>query len=210
PAPSYAFRYTPLLAVGGTEFYNRYRFTVYPRMELSIDPSGITLGEEKVFFAHGLAEAARLHKEGKKVIWFPPAEGKLEGTYCTDFWCYPMFRSISESMNRPLPVGTMGCLIEKDHPALAAFPTEIYSTPEWFEIVMHSHCEELTGEEAAIVRVIDNPDRAKNFGLLYEIQTETGTLLVCTARLWEAAEKPEVRRFAESLFRYLTKTEESL
>lgn len=210
PERSEAVRYTLRLAVKGTEFYNRYRFTVYPRMELSIDPSGITLKEEKVFFAHGLAEAARLHKEGKKVICIPPSEGKLEGTYCTDFWCYPMFRSISESMNRPLPVGTMGCLIAADHPALAYFPTETYSTPEWFEIVMHSHCEELTGEEAAIVRVIDNPDRAKNFGLLYEIQTETGTLLVCTARLWEAAEKPEVRRFAESLFRYLTKTEESL
>lgn len=201
---SEAIRYTLRLAVKGTEICNRYRFTVYPRTGLLIDASGITSGEKKVFFAHSLAEAARLHKEGKKAIWFPPAEGKLEGTYCTDFWCYPMFRSISESMNRPLPVGTMGCLIEKDHPALADFPTETYSTPEWYELVTHSHCEELDGSEAAIVRVIDNPDRAKNFGLLYETKTETGTLLVCTARLWEAAEKPEVRRFAESLFRYVT------
>lgn len=29
-------------------------------------------------------------------------------------------------------------------------------------------------------------------------------------RLWEAAEKPEARRFAESLFRNLTKKERSL
>ncbi len=210
PERSGAVRYTLRLAVGGTEYYNRYRFTVYPRAELSIDPSGITAGGEKVFFAHGLTEAARLRQEGKKVICIPPAEGKLEGTYCTDFWCYPMFRSISESMNRPLPVGTMGCLIAADHPALAGFPTETYSTPEWFEIVMHSHCEELSGNETAIVRVIDNPDRAKNFGLLYETRIETGTLLVCTARLWEIAEKPEARQLAESLFRYLTRKENSL
>lgn len=204
PARSEAVRYTLRLTVGETEIYNTYRFTVYPETAVTVDRSGIAAGEEKVFFAHDFGEAERLRREKKRVIFVPPTEGKLEGTYCTDFWCYPMFRSISESMNRPLPVGTMGCLIEKDHPALADFPTEIYSTPEWYEIVTHSHCEELDGSETAIVRVIDNPDRAKNLGLLYEIQTETGTLLVCTARLWEAADKPEVRQLAGSLFRYLT------
>lgn len=210
PPRSGAARYTLRLSVGGTEYYNTYRFTVYSQTALSIDRSGISSGAEKVFFAHGTAEAIRLQKEGKRTILIPPAEGKLAGTYCTDFWCYPMFRSISESMNRPLPVGTMGCLIAAEHPALADFPTETYSTPEWYEIVTHSHCEELTGEESAIVRVIDNPDRAKNFGLLYETRTEAGRLLVCTARLWETAEKPEARQLARSLFRYLTEKENRL
>ena len=65
---------------------------------------------------------------------------KIEGFYCTDFWCYPMFRDICEWMKKPVAVGTMGLLIQKDHPALASFPAHKYSTPQWYKIVSHCDC----------------------------------------------------------------------
>ena len=121
----------------------------------------------------------------------------MEGTYCTDFWNYPMFRSISESMNRKVPVGTLGLYIEKDHDMLKNFACEKYSTPQWYQLVMHSHCAVLDGKEDVeiIVQPIDNVERCHKLGMLYY----QGEMLVCTARLWEIAEHPEVKAFAKAL-----------
>lgn len=84
-------------------------------------------------------------------------EYTIPGTYCTDFWCYPMFASISESMNRPKPVGTMGLYIQSEHPALAEFVTEEYETPQWWDIITDAKAAILDGTDIEpIVWVIDN------------------------------------------------------
>ena len=41
-------------------------------------------------------------------------------------------------MGKPIPVGTMGLLINDKHPALMNFPCEFYSTPQWWDIIMNS------------------------------------------------------------------------
>ena len=115
-----------------------------------------------------------------------------------------MFRSISESMNKPLPIGTMGLLIDSRSSFLASFPSETHSTPQWFNIVMHSHSENLDGTDIIPdVWVIDNPARAEKLGLLYRIKTGFGELPVCTSRLWEIADEPEVKWFARSIIESL-------
>ena len=61
---------------------------------------------------------------------------------------------------------------------------------------MHSHCANLDGTEIIPdVWVIDNPLRASRLALLYR---ENGAC-ICTSRLWEIADRPEVRHFAASL-----------
>jgi hypothetical protein len=110
----------------------------------------------------------------------------IEGTYCTDFWCYPMFRSISESMGKEIPVGTLGLLIDNTHPALAQFPCETYSTPQWYEIVTASRSTILDDTDIRpIVQTIDNFERNHRLGLLYEeyLAAEDATLLICTSDL---------------------------
>ena len=63
-------------------------------------------------------EAKELLAQGKHVLYLPEEVAEsLEGFYCTDFWCYPMFRDICNWMKKPVAVGTMGLLIQKDHPA---------------------------------------------------------------------------------------------
>lgn len=98
--------------------------------------------------------------EGRKVLFFCTGireEYTIPGTYCTDFWCYPMFASISESMNRPKPVGTMGLYIQSEHPALAEFVTEEYETPQWWDIITDAKAAILDGTDIEpIVWVIDN------------------------------------------------------
>ena len=167
---------------------------------MNITEEKIVCGEKIIKIAHNKDAAEKMIKAGEKVVYVPSADDKLPGTYCTDFWCYPMFRSISESMNKPVPVGTMGLLIDRQNKLLKEFPTNEHSEPQWFNIVMHSHCEDLDGTEIIpTVWVIDNPDRAKKLGLLYEIGNENGKITVCTSRLWEIADKPEVKWFAKSL-----------
>jgi hypothetical protein len=135
------------------------------------------------------AQARDLAKTHKRVLLFLSDEenaDSIEGTYCTDFWCYPMFRSISESMEKEIPVGTLGLLIDKAHPALAQFPSETYSTPQWYSIVTASRSTILDDTNIRpIVQTIDNFERNHRLGLLYEQTLDDlgATLLICTSDL---------------------------
>ena len=121
--------------------------------------------------------------EGRKVLFFGTGirdAYAMIGTYCTDFWCYPMFASISESMNRPKPVGTMGLYIRSEHPALAEFVTEEYETPQWWDIVTEEKNAILDGTDIEpIVWVIDNFARNHRLGLIYEAKVDNGSVLFC-------------------------------
>jgi hypothetical protein len=196
-------RYKLTLSVEGTDITNNYEFIVYPDIDIRITDKEIFFAASSVKIVREPGEAEELMRSGEKVIYVPYEENKLPGTYCTDFWCYPMFRSISESMNKPVPIGTMGLLNDTESKLLASFPCSDHTEPQWFNIVMHSHCENLEGTDIVpTVWEIDNPDRSGKFGLLYELPTASGKLTVCTSRLWEIADKPEVKWFAKSLFEY--------
>lgn len=144
---------------------------------------------------------------GESVLFLPetlPEEKSVEGTYCTDFWNYPMFKSISESMNKPLPVGTLGILAETSHPALEKFPTLEYSTPQWYDVVTDSRAAVLDGSGIdPIVRVIDNCERNHSLGLIFEAKAGDGRLLVCTGRLSRKDSLP-CRCLLESLAGYVS------
>lgn len=196
--------YKLTLCAEKTDIRNTYEFTVFPDIDITITGERISYSDKTVKISRTIEEAQNCLEKGIRTVYIPDAKDKLQGTYCTDFWCYPMFRSISESMNKPLPVGTMGLLPDSKSGLLAAFPSEEHTTPQWFNIVMHSHCENLDGTDIIPdVWVIDNPARAEKLGLLYRIKTGFGELTVCTSRLWEIADEPEVKWFAKSLVDYI-------
>lgn len=146
--------------------------------------------------------------EGKSVLFIPKdlnVENSIEGFYCTDFWNYPMFRSISESMKKPVPTGTLGLLIDKKHPALADFPTESYSTAQWYDIVSNSRTAILDGTGIEpIVRTIDNCERNHSLGTVFEVKTGGGKLLVCTAALDEQKNSLPCQALLKSLTEYIS------
>ena len=113
-----------------------------------------------------------------------------------------MFSKISESLGRKLPVGTLGLFIRENN-YLDRFVHDYYSTPGWYNIVMHSHAMELKPDEQVemVAEVIDNPVRAKRRALLYV----KDDIPVCSSRLWEIADKPEVKAFANSLLHSICK-----
>lgn len=128
-----------------------------------------------------LAEALR---QGRRVLYLgAPARG-IQAEYCTDFWCYPMFASISEQMGKEKPVGTLGLCIDPKHPALALFPCETYTTPPWWSILQGAQLGILDDAGLRpIVWGIDNFARNHRLGLLYECRVGEGSVLICHAPL---------------------------
>jgi hypothetical protein len=203
PDVSAMTKVTLSLAVAGTDIAQSYDLWIYPNGVIA-DMSGLHL------FDTLSEEAVALLERGENVLLMPkPAEVQqhtIEGTYCTDFWCYPMFRSISESMNKPVPVGTLGLLIDQAHPALEAFPSESHSTYPWWSIVMNSRSfilDDMPKELQPIVQTIDNFERNHKLGLLFECRVGKGSLLVCALDRGSVTSTPEGRQFMHSLARYV-------
>ncbi len=170
---------------------NTYPLWVFPRYDVEITREGIVMGEKRVAFVHSIQEAKA---STVPAIVIPDSKGKLPATYASDFWCYPMFRSISESMGKPLPIGTLGLCIDGQHPWLKAFAREDYTTPAWYRLIPIAHCEQADVSEP-IVQMIDNTERCQRLCLLWE---EEGVPHM-TFRLWEDAADITVRAFAASL-----------
>lgn len=185
------------ISVNG-EAQNDYTIYIYPDIDLKISENRISYDGKSLEITSDIENAK---KTG--ALYIPRLdENSLPGEYCTDFWCYGMFRSISESMGKPVPTGTLGLLINDDSDLLSEFPCTYHTTPQWYNIVTHSRCADLdgTGIEPD-VWVIDNPERSKRLGLLYR----RDGVVCCTSRLWEIPDHPEVKWFAKSILDTLTK-----
>ncbi len=200
---------------------NHYPIWVFPEYDIEITEAGIVMGDKRVAFVKSIKEA---RASAVPAIVIPDAAGKLPATYASDFWCYPMFRSISESMGKPLPIGTLGLCIDAQHPLVSRFAQEDYTTPAWYRLIQTAHCENVECP-SPVVQMIDNTERCKRLCLLWEENSHeversstsdsdclqspgvAGTQLYAegrpiphmTFRLWEDAEDVSVRAFAVAL-----------
>lgn len=172
---------------------NHYPIWLIPPIDIRITREGIEKDGRMVAFVS--AE----EKADDAAIVVPSAEGQLPAEYCTDFWCYPMFRSISESMGKPVPVGTMGLSIDTASPLLKRFAQEDYTTPVWYAILQTAYVQRLPADIRPAVQMIDNTERCARLGILYQ---QDGVWHL-TARLWEKPDDPTVRALAWSLWEAL-------
>lgn len=172
---------------------NHYPIWLIPQVDIRITREGIEKDGRMVTFVSAEEKA-----DGAAIV-VPSAEGQLPAEYCTDFWCYPMFRSISESMGKPVPVGTMGLSIDTASPLLKRFAQEDYTTPVWYAILQTAHVQRLPADIRPAVQMIDNTERCARLGILYQ---QDGVWHL-TARLWEKPNDPAVRALAWSLWEAL-------
>jgi len=175
---------------------NHYPIWVFLHHDVEITREGIAMGDKRVAFVHTIEEAKR---SALPAIVIPSAEGKLPATYASDFWCYPMFRSISESMGKPLPIGTLGLCVDAQHPWVSRFVQEDCTTPAWYHLIQTAHCEHVDCATPA-VQMIDNTERCQRLCLLWE---QEGVPHM-TFRLWEDGADISVRAFAAALVEALT------
>ncbi len=191
------------LALEETDVKNHYDLAVIPSVK------NVDLAGAYIFDNADSKEALSLLEQGKTILIVPDLaklEKSIEGFYCQDFWCYHMFALISRMMNKPEPVGTMGLLIDNEHPALSEFRCEKYSTPIWWDIVQNSRSEILDDcaeGKNVIVRTIDNFERNHNLALLYEYSKSGGKVVVCNCDFEKLSETPEGRLFIKSIVDYV-------
>ena len=122
------------------------------------------MGSRRLAFVSSAEEAA---SAGVPAVVIPDAAGKLPAEYASDFWCYAMFRAISESMGKPVPVGTMGLCIRSGHPWLRHFTREAWTVPAWYSILRTAHCESISCPDP-VVQMIDNTERCQRLGILWQ------------------------------------------
>lgn len=197
------------LALEGSDTENRYTLWIYPAS--SHEP----VTASKTYVTHRMDEAAlRLLQEGGRVLLFPPkaslADTMIVGPLMqTDYWNYKMFKGICEWVKKPVSPGTLGLLIDADHPVFHTFPTLFHTDWQWFPIVKNSYplrkecLPAVLGftpdETQIIVQAIDNVERNYELGLLFSCRVGVGTLLVCMSNLTTQGNYVESRQFLQSL-----------
>lgn len=194
---------------------NEWQLTVFPERKegFGVIRTRLTSKNSPVQITDSVSEAKELLKNGARVLLLTgrlDEKKSIKGFYCTDFWNYHMFNSISLSMGRQVPVGTMGLDMDPEHPVAKAMFSEGYSTPQWYMPVTHCDLAVLDGMPKGyqpILQMIDNVDRNHRLGLLYEAKVDGGSLLICTVRFEEAPEDPAMIRLFQAITDYAASTE---
>lgn len=190
------------LSIENTDIGNSYSIWVYPK-------DGSTYLSASCI-STSFSDAMERLSSGESVLYLPKEaeiKSSLPGFYCSDFWCYPMFRSISEWMKKEIPVGTMGLVIHNRHKSLKHFSSKTYSTKPWWNLIQNSRAiilDELPKSYFPIVQTIDNFERNHKLGTLFECKTAKGKLLVCTIDFSKIMEKPEAKQLLSSLTGYVS------
>lgn len=191
------------LSIAGTPYMNEYPLWIYP------EKKEIQTRQFAVVHTMDDQTLSKLEK-GERVLWFPDVERypdvTVGGLFQTDYWNYRMFKSVCEGMNKPVSPGTMGLLIDTQHPIFEDFPTDYHTNWQWFAMIKAS-CpliiDRLPDNYRPIVQVIDNIERNHQLGMIMEFAVGTGKLLICMADLEKMENYPEVSQLYAGIIHYM-------
>ncbi|MDR0835660.1 MAG: beta-glycosidase, partial [Tannerella sp.] len=192
------------LKIKGAETQNTYPLWIYPdNRELSIPDNILVTAKLDT-------KAQETLKKGGKVLWFPDHKEyesiTVGGLFQTDYWNYRMFKTISESIGKPVSPGTMGILTKPEHPLFSLFPTDFHTNWQWFIILKNSRpaiLDKTPNDYTPIVQVIDNIERNHKLGLIMECSVESGKLIICMSNLPEIQQYPEAKQLYRSILSYM-------
>lgn len=196
PAPR---AYKLELKVRGTAFANDWDLWVYPASLTQPAQSEVLVTSQFDSSAQEQLRAGRkvlLTIPGPRVKNFDTAPVKLG--FSSIFWN-------TAWTSRQAPT-TLGILCDPGHPALRQFPTEGYSTWQWWYLIHRAgalRLDLLPVGTSPIVRLIDDWFTARPLGLVVEGRVGKGKLVVCGFDLTEDADDPVSRQMRTSLVSYL-------
>lgn len=180
---------------------NDWNIWVYPAaQQLSAAADGIMVTDRLDAKAR-----AELAKGGKVLLSVRKGEmtdslgGDVPNGFSSIFW--------NTAWTRGQAPHTLGVLVNPSHPALADFPTSYHSDYQWWDAMTNSSVVELAKvapQARPIVRVIDDWFTNRPLGLIFEVQTGGGKLLVSGVDFWDDMEnRPEARQLLKSLREYM-------
>ena len=192
------------LSIPNTPYQNNYDLWIYPEKA--------EMQQTKQFEIVHTMNAPSLSKleNGTNMLWFPEVEQypdvTVGGLFQTDYWNYRMFKSICEWVKKPVSPGTLGLLIDSQHPIFADFPTDFHTNWQWFPMVKTGRpliIDQLPKNYRPIVQVIDNIERNHKLGLVMEFAVGKGKLLICMSDLEKLEKFPEARQLYASIVNYM-------
>lgn len=147
---------------------------------------------------------------GGNYLWMPDFE-QIEsisygGLFMTDYWSFSMFKTICEGVGKEVSPGTMGMLIQNEHPALSGFPSDYHSNWQWRNVTVNSRpirLAEIDSRLTPIVQPIDNMWRHEKLGLLFEFKLGKGNILCASTDFATFADHPENQALQNSLKHYI-------
>ncbi len=193
------------LTIEGTQISNSYPLWVYPSCH---NEKWINKLSKDIIRCDSLtSEVLAQLQLGAKVLLTPSESQCTVGPlFMTDYWNYRMFKTICTNNHRSPSPGTMGILTDPIQPLFAGFPTDGFTSWQWFPVLHNSHPLVLDAwpkEFMPKVQVIDNFERNHKLGLVLECKVGEGGLLIVMSNLDEAAKYPEGRAFLGSMLCYM-------
>ncbi len=174
---------------------NHYPIWVYPPI--------IPTCPETLYETVCLDDQARAVLEAGKTVYLSPPSTKealplsVQAQFTTDFWSVGTF---------PSQEGTMGQLIDANHPIFKTFPTEFHTNWQWWP--MASQRAVLLPESyKAIVTEMDSYAYLRPMAQLLECRCGNGKLVFSTMGLQDLQCYPEARALLASIYTYMDSQE---
>ncbi len=170
---------------------NRYDLWVYPRVEPECPRT--------IYECRRLDEKAmEILSSGGRVYLAPDSTEEalphsVPSHFSTDFWSVCTF---------PQQSGTMGQLIDAEHPMFQRFPTDFHTDWQWRPMA----CQRaflLPRRIRSIVEVMDSYAFLRPLSQLFEARCGKGRILVSSMGLHELQEHPEARALQYAIYRYM-------
>jgi hypothetical protein len=177
--------------IEGTSYKNDWQIWVYPS-KIHIIPSGIIITGNR-------DEAFKALENGKKVLFSPKTDeiNGLEGKFVQVFWSPVHF---------PDQPGTMGLLMNPDHPAFRYFPTEMHTNWQWWDLCKNSKtiCIDSIPGAKPIVENVDNFMKNRRLCSIFETKAGKGQLIFSSMDLLSDTDKrPVAKQLLFSLVEYM-------
>ncbi len=139
------------------------------------------------------AGGAVLYFADKEISWKAPPAG-----FVPVFWNLQMFPRWKGQ--------TLGILCDPQHPALTEFPTKSYSEWNWSDVLSNCRAfnmDDLPKDMKPIVRMIDDWNRNRRLGIIFECKVGEGRLVACSADLPRLSKRyPAAKQLYRSLLDY--------
>lgn len=174
-------------------FRNQWRLWVYPD-RLKVD--------ERIPVARDLGpEVLDKVQKGESILLLPSPstiQAPIRGRFIPVFWSPVHFA------NQP---GTLGALIDEDHPVFDAFPTRFHTDWQWWELLSESVSVDLDVLDVTLdmpFRFIDKFNRNALPAGIFEFAYGQGKVLVCTLDIESDLENRIVAaQLRESILQYM-------
>jgi hypothetical protein len=178
------------LSLAAPEAANDWDIWVYPAKVDTTPPASVLVTRTL-----DAAAKRRLEEGGRVLLLASPKEMAIR--------FLPVFWSLSWFPKQP---GVMGILCDPKHPALAAFPTDGFTSFQWWDVLEGSRAFVLNDTPAAfrpVVPMIDDYHRNHKLGAVIEAKVGKGRLLATSLDLTrDLSQRPAARQLLHSLQQY--------